>query len=141
MSDDPSLSGKSGPADAPGDVRSEAEQRDFEIRFYEGVLKCSPTFIEVLQVLGGHYTAVGRYADGLTIDRRLVRLSPDDPIAHYNLACSLSLTGKAEAALRELAEAVHLGYDDVDHMEQDPDLENLRDEPVYAQLVQRLRGL
>ena len=33
-----------------------------------------------------------RFEDGLSVDRRLARLCPSDPLVHYNLACSFSLT-------------------------------------------------
>ena len=43
-------------------------------------------------MLGGLYTKQGRIADGLKMDRKLVRLRPDNATAHYNLACSLALS-------------------------------------------------
>ena len=42
------------------------------------------------------------------MDRRLVRLLPSNPTAHYNLACSLALVKQKAAALRSLQEAVKL---------------------------------
>ena len=64
---------------------------DFQIKFYEGVLRRNPADREVIELLGGLYTKEGRVDEGLRMDRRLVRLAPENPIAHYNLACSLAL--------------------------------------------------
>ena len=111
----------------------------FEIEFYEAVLRRSPDYTEVVGLLGALYTRVGRIADGLKMDRKLVRLEPDNPTAHYNLACSLALCKKRPAALQSLRKAVSLGYDDVDWMLQDPDLEILKPDPEFKQLLGQLK--
>ena len=111
----------------------------FEIEFYEAVLRRNPDYPEVVGLLGALYTRVGRIADGLKMDRKLVRLEPDNPTAHYNLACSLALCKKRPAALQSLRKAVSLGYDDVDWMLQDPDLEILKPDPEFKQLLGQLK--
>jgi tetratricopeptide (TPR) repeat protein len=111
----------------------------FEIEFYEAILRRSPDYTEVVGLLGALYTRVGRIADGLKMDRKLVRLEPDNPTAHYNLACSLALCKKRPAALQSLRKAVSLGYDDVDWMLQDPDLEILKPDPEFKQLLGQLK--
>jgi Flp pilus assembly protein TadD len=85
------------------------------------------------------YTKQGRIADGLKMDRKLVRLQPDNATAHYNLACSLALSGRQTAALRSLERAVALGYDDHDWMEQDVDLATLKNHPAFQRLLAKLQ--
>ena len=46
---------------------------------------------------------------------------------------------KIDPALDALELAVACGYEDVDWMEKDEDLDNLRDHPRYKALVTRLR--
>ncbi|MSU46286.1 MAG: hypothetical protein EXS42_03970 [Lacunisphaera sp.] len=111
----------------------------FEIEFFEAVYRRCPDYVEVVGLLGGLYTKVGRIADGLKMDRKLVRLEPDNPTAHYNLACSLALCKKRPDALRSLRQAVSLGYDDLDWMQQDPDLELLKNDPEFLQLLRQLK--
>jgi tetratricopeptide (TPR) repeat protein len=111
----------------------------FEIEFYEAVQRRCPDYTEVVSLLGGLYTKVGRIADGLKMDRKLVRLDPDNATAHYNLACSLALCKKRPAALQSLRKAVSLGYDDVDWMLQDPDLETLKNDPEFQALLGQLK--
>jgi len=110
----------------------------FEISFYEGILKRSPEYTEVIEILGGLYTRQGRIDDGLKMDRKLVRLMPDNPTARYNLACSLALKRRKADALRALRESVELGYDDADWMREDPDLDCLRDHPQFVKLISEL---
>jgi Flp pilus assembly protein TadD len=111
----------------------------FEIAFFESVLRRDARSTDVIELLGGLYTKVGRITDGLKMDRRLVRLQPANPTAHYNLACSLALTRRRSAALRSLRQAVELGYDDFDWMSQDPDLDPLKAHPDYAALLNQLK--
>ncbi|MCX6944856.1 MAG: hypothetical protein NT173_08870, partial [Opitutales bacterium] len=99
---------------------------EFEIRFFESVLRRDPAYTEVVELLGSLYTRQGRIADGLRMDRKLVKLLPSNATAHYNLACSLALSKRLRDALRSLRQAVELGYTDLDWMQQDPDLESLK---------------
>lgn len=112
---------------------------EFEIKFYEAVHRRCPSYVDIVGLLGGLYTKVGRIADGLKMDRKLVRLEPDNATAHYNLACSLALCKKRPDALRSLRKAVSLGYDDGDWMQQDPDLEILKKDPEFRELLGQLK--
>lgn len=120
------------PRDTPPDTL-------FDIGFYESVLRRDPTFAEVIEILGGLYTKHGRIADGLKMDRKLVRLQPKNATAHYNLACSLALSKRKSDALRSLKAAVALGYRDFDWMSQDPDLDVLKAHPLFEALLDQLK--
>lgn len=111
----------------------------FDITFFESVHRRCPDYVEVVELLGGLYTKAGRVADGLRMDRKLVRLEPQNATAHYNLACSLALSKRRADALRSLRKAVSLGYSDVDWMLQDPDLESLKTDPEFLQLLGQLK--
>jgi tetratricopeptide (TPR) repeat protein len=112
---------------------------EFEMAFYESVLKRDPGYVDVIEILGGLYTKHGRIAEGLRMDRRLVKLQPDNATAHYNLACSLALAKRKTDALRTLRHAVALGYKDFDWMVQDPDLEDLKTQPAFVALLDQLK--
>jgi len=115
------------------------EDPTFDISFYESILRRDPSYTDVVEILGGLYTKVGRVSDGLKMDRKLVRLLPDNATAHYNLACSLALSKRRTDALRSLKQAVTLGYTDFDWMTQDPDLEDLKDHPEFLKLLDQLK--
>jgi len=118
---------------------SKPPDHEFEIKFFETVLKRDRDYTAVIELLGGLYTKHGRVADGLRMDRRLVRLQPQNATAHYNLACSLALVKRTSAALRSLRQAVELGYRDFDWMQEDPDLEGLKEHPEFAALIDQLK--
>lgn len=111
----------------------------FETQFFEAVHKRDPQYTDVIEILGGLYTRQGRIAEGLKMDRKLVRLKPGDATAHYNLGCSLALSRRKADALRALETAIGLGYRDYDWMQQDPDLEGLRNHPLFQNLLARLQ--
>ncbi len=110
---------------------------DFQVRILEAALKGNPDSFDVLFELGNAYTQSSRYEEGLEIDRRLIRLRPDNPIVHYNLACSLSLLGEIDESLEELETCFMLGYREYNYVISDSDLENVRMDNRFAELIER----
>ena len=115
------------------------EDLDFQINFYEGLLEKKLDFIPALFALGDAYTKKGLFEKGLLIDKRLAKLKPDDPVAFYNLACDYSLLNQIDKSLSCLRLALSLGYDDFDYMEKDADLNNLRQDPRYKDLISEVK--
>lgn len=113
----------------------------FDIAFYESVLKRNSSYVDVIELLGGLYTKTGRIADGLKMDRKLVRLQPENATAHYNLACSLSLSKRLPDALKSIRRAIELGYDDHEWMAGDPDLKPLHTHPDFKDLLDLIRSI
>ena len=68
------------------------------------------------------------------------RVHPSDQLTLYNLACAYSLGDKVPEALEALEESVEAGFDDDRHIENDPDLENLRQTQGYKDLLERMRA-
>ena len=106
----------------------------FQVGICEEALRADPEDTEALRFLAHAYTRMGRLDDGLTADRRLAALCPADPRVRYNLACSCSLTGRAEEALAVLQEAIGLGFDDLALLRKDTDLDPLRADPRFRAL-------
>lgn len=106
---------------------SKRQNLDFELGFFESLHKRMPRDVRVVSMLAHLYTETGRIDAGLRMDRKLVRLTPEDPTVHYNLACSLALKGRKRDAVQALRAAVSFGYDDFEWMLHDPDLNELQD--------------
>jgi tetratricopeptide (TPR) repeat protein len=123
----------------PGRV-TEQSQLDFELEFFGAVLNGMPDYVDVLRVMGNNLTRKGRYNQGLQIDKRLVELRPQDSLAHYNLACSYALTGRTDHAIKTLRCAVELGYRDFRYMKEDRDLESIRQDPRFRQLLREFEN-
>jgi tetratricopeptide (TPR) repeat protein len=114
---------------------AEQSQLDFELDFFGAILARNPDYVDVLRVMGNNLTLKGRYAQGLQIDKRLVQLRPGDSLAHYNLACSYALLKRPDQALKTLRLAVELGYRDFRYMREDRDLDSIRHDPRFRQLL------
>jgi Flp pilus assembly protein TadD len=59
----------------------------------------------------------------------------------YNTACALSLKGDRAGALDYLAKSLEAGFDDVGLFRKDDDLDNVRGEPRYRELLQMAQDL
>jgi tetratricopeptide (TPR) repeat protein len=138
------------PLDRPGDSSSERptpeistrrlreqSQIDFEIEFLSRVLERDPFFVDALRAHANNLAVTGQFARALQIDRRLVRLIPDNSIAWYNLACSYTVLGMIEPAFPALQRSLELGYSWINHLRRDPDLKALRRDPRFARLLRR----
>jgi len=111
---------------------------DALLPLYEDALERDPEDLVALQWLGHAYTRLDRYEDGLRIDLKLSELVPEDPVVRYNLGCSYALTGRKDEAFVTLAKAAHLGYRDPEHYRADPDLESLRSDPRFGEMLRAL---
>ncbi len=114
------------------------EDIDFEIVFYENILKNAPQFIEALSAIGDLYTRAGLWQKGLEVDLKLAKLRPEDAIVHYNLACSYALLNQTRAALGALTRAIDYGYDDFEYLKGDADLDNLLKDTQFQQYLRQL---
>ena len=112
---------------------------EFEVSFFEGVYARDKSDTRIVELLGQLYTRTGKITDGLRMDRRMVRLQPKNPLAHYNLACSLALKKRKKDAVESLHNAVALGYNDIAWMIRDEDLTNLREYPAFIELLNNLQ--
>jgi tetratricopeptide (TPR) repeat protein len=120
-----------------------ASRRDLNIKiqFMEGLVRRDPDYVDALQLLGDHYTQHGRYLDGLKVDEHLTRLEPRSPLVFYNLACSCSLTAQFDRAASALETALQLGYRDFRWLAKDPDLHQLRQQPIYRDIEAKIRRM
>ena len=112
-----------------------AEDFRFETVFFESLYRRDTKDVRVIEILGHLYTSGGRIEDGLKMDRRLVRIRPEDPNAHYNLACSLALKKRKREAVLSLRRAIQLGYSDFDWLRTDNDLKSLHRYAPFLDLL------
>ena len=73
--------------------------------------------------------------------RRFQALAPDQDeddfgqLVYYNEACSLALGGRTEPAIAALALAIGAGFVDLEHIENDGDLDSLRENEAFQALL------
>ena len=113
-----------------------SELLEFEISFYQKLLRAYPDFVDVLIPLGDAYTRHGLYEKGLEVDLRIAQLRGEDPLTWYNLACSYSLMKRVDESMEALRRSIELGYTDLGYLQKDPDLINLRQSEKYRQFLE-----
>jgi predicted Zn-dependent protease len=121
------------------DEKVEAAEIEFRLGFLGAALESRPCDRDLLSELGEILTRQGRVEEGLEVDLKLARLYPEDPTVHYNLACSLALTGQAERAIKSLRKAILKGFSDFGLLAKDPDIESLREHPEFLALFEKAR--
>jgi tetratricopeptide (TPR) repeat protein len=71
---------------------------------------------------------------------KILVANPRDTRALYNLACVYSLLNDRAKAVEFLKKAVDSGWTDFHHIEADPDLNAIRDEAAYKEIVRILKA-
>jgi len=77
----------------------------------------------------------GENAEAAARLREAVEAYPQYPLLAYNLACCESLTGQTEDALTHLRQAIEGRKEFRDYAAADTDLDAIRDEPAFKELV------
>ncbi|MDR2200793.1 MAG: hypothetical protein LBN94_01645 [Puniceicoccales bacterium] len=108
---------------------------EFCTKFYENLYRRRRNDPLVVQILSNLYASVGDKKRSLKMDRRYVSLDPSNPVAHYNLACDLSTNGKTNEAIEALETAFALGYNDLQWLHDDVDLDPIRHHSKFKALI------
>jgi serine/threonine protein kinase/Flp pilus assembly protein TadD len=77
----------------------------------------------------------GRLDEAKAKAARAIELSPNDPLMFYNAACFYSNIGETRLALQSLKNSIGAGYGFYEWIKRDPDLDSIRNEPEYVELM------
>ncbi|MCB0532266.1 MAG: tetratricopeptide repeat protein [Lewinellaceae bacterium] len=90
------------------------------------------------QILAEVYMKMGDLPTAADMYRRVLKLDPENALAHYNLACLHALQGRPELALTSLEQAFKYGYYDEKHVREDADLSTLHGTAAFEKLMARV---
>ena len=105
----------------------------------EHLLALNPHDIRTLSMGAHGRLRAGDLAGALEWAQRALDLNPDDMGATLNAVCLYAKTGDKERALELLDRAVARGWGRRDWIDNDRDFDNLRDDPRFTRLMQRLQ--
>jgi Flp pilus assembly protein TadD len=66
---------------------------------------------------------------------KAVELNPTDPLMQYNASCFYSRLGEKQLAIETLKNAMTAGYQDYEWIKRDSDLDNIRNEQKFLDLM------
>ena len=97
--------------------------------------------IEGMYPLMLHALQTKSFGRARNICEQAILWEPQNPVHHYNLACIDAQSGGARLAYAwgSLELAIALGFNDVEHLQIDPDLAPLHDDPKFAEVVRKLK--
>ena len=77
----------------------------------------------------------GDFKEAKSVLLKILEYTPTNSNTLYNLACVLSLMGETKDALDYLEKSVSVGWEDFEHIKKDTDLDNIRAEVRYQQIM------
>lgn len=104
---------------------------------YEKRLRGEPGDLKALQRLIEIYAEMKRPEKARDLSVRALEIDPNQPVVQYNLACFYAREGRKKEALGALERAFHYGFSNRAWMEKDSDLESIRAEPEYSEMIRR----
>lgn len=122
-----------------GDLFKKNREIENAIAHYNLALNLKPDSKEAMEKLGLAYAMQGKYDKSLAYFRKLVLIEPEKPTHYYNMACLLSLQNKIHESIEFLRTAIEKGYRNVDQIETDEDLNNIRTSIGYQKLTQQIK--
>ena len=101
-------------------------------------IKAYPDDVRAIYFGASALVQLGEREQSLEWNRRALALEPDDPGVLYNVACVYASLGELESAVDCLEKAVRSGMAQKDWMAHDSDLDPLRTQPRFQELLKRL---
>ena len=98
---------------------------------------------DAMHALGISLAHGNRYAEADKLFREVLEQHGDPrfrSLMWYSYACTAAAAHDTDSALRYLHEAINAGYRDLDKLSFDADLQGLRDNPKFRQLVADLKA-
>lgn len=108
---------------------AEAEER------YREVLNIAPKCEDAVLNLSLMLHFQSKLDDALPWHQRTARSECYAHLGYYNIACYHALKNEPNQAFCFLRKAFDAGYDDISHLETDPDLDSIRDDARYFMLI------
>jgi len=122
-----------------GRAYMEAHDSEKAKEHFSAALQLQPNYIPALNDLGTLYAIRHENYKAIAMFRKMTEVDPKQVIAYYNIACLHSKLNEKQEAVEWLQKAIENGYDNIEKIETDKDLDNIRGNPAYAELLHHLK--
>jgi TolB-like protein/cytochrome c-type biogenesis protein CcmH/NrfG len=123
-----------------GRVEQQAEVARRAMRAIDRQLAIDPQDGRALQLGTTNAARLGLRDKARDLAERALKARPDAFASYYNVACAYSILGDIDDALKMLDGAVQHGRGNLEWIEHDPDFDNLRSDPRFAVILNRIRA-
>lgn len=125
------------PALNAGVLLMKMESWEQAIPYLQEAVRRDNVHFSSLYNLGLVYHALNRYDSAIHYIGLALQKEPARSDAAYQLGCTYALAGKAEEAVRYLRQAMENGYKNKENLLTDPDLEGLRNNQKFRELLDK----
>jgi TolB-like protein/Flp pilus assembly protein TadD len=118
-----------------GDHDHHAKTLDDLLNFYPTYLSQNPDDARGHMYHAIHLAQVSRPEEAKVEGARALQLNPGDSLMMYNAACLYARLGDVKLAVSTLRDAIAAGQQDYEWIKRDTDLESIRNDPGYLELM------
>ena len=105
------------------------------LQLMEGSLELNPDDARAANLAAGVYASLGESEPAIKYAERSLAIDPEDPMLLYNVACMYASLGRHDQAISCLERSVDKGFGHKEWIDNDPDLDAIRDNPRYQAIV------
>lgn len=122
--------------EAAGDKDAAMKIVDAMINFFPKYLWDHPDDARAHVFYGIQLAQLGKTAEAKSSAQKALELSPNDTLMLYNIACLYAMLNEKKESIGILKKCLEGGYQFYDWLRNDPDLDNLRDDPEFIELME-----
>ena len=118
-----------------GDKEKYKETLQKGLKAYERYLSQHPDDARAHMYLATDLVQVGKVEEAKNEAKKALELSPGDPLMLYNAGCFYAQLGEKKLAIDSIRNAIAAGYAEFEWLKRDSDLENIKNEPEFLELI------
>lgn len=118
-----------------GDAYQQMGKMDSGLSYYQKILEMDDSNIDAMNRIAGISVKKQNYHHAIALLKKIINLQPEKADAYYNLACIYAIQNQVTSATTYLKSAMEHGYNNMNQIRTDKDLENIRKTEYYQKMI------